>query len=52
MTIQEYNTLASIVEGLNCVQTKGPDTVLMGKCLEALNVFLLEQQKNIREKEE
>lgn len=52
MTIQEYNVLASILRGLQCVHTQGSDTIIMGKCLEALDTFLLEQQKNIREEEE
>lgn len=47
MELKDLEILVSIYNALNTISTNGKDTVIMGKCLETFENFLLSQQKQI-----
>lgn len=57
MTINDLNYLSKIYNTLIMVKTSGEDTVIMGKCLESFQDFLInaskkEEEQKIQDKEE
>ena len=47
MNIQDYNILMAIFNNLNEISTRGQDTIIMGKCLEALGGLLRDKQTEL-----
>ena len=52
MTQEQIIALAQIYNSLMCIETKGENTILMGKCLLKLQTLIQELQNNIIEKGE
>lgn len=42
-------TLQAILNTLKLIETKGDNTILMARCLEALNGYILNQQTEVAE---
>lgn len=48
MNNQDIKILTDILNALSYIPTQGKNTVIMGKCLEALEGFILDKQEEIR----
>lgn len=51
MTYEKLETLSRIYNTLLLVNTKGEDTIIMGDCLKALQAFVLNEKKELENKQ-